>query len=93
VKKEIVSHKICLDGQSLRGIAFNLGLFPLLEGPPHKVNSMPRLSLDEKKNYVILDSIRNDYEVDNVTKRIYQAILQGIKTSCHFPSFSPHFKM
>jgi hypothetical protein len=66
---------------------------PTTGGPPYKVNSMPRLSLDEKKNYVILDSIRNDYEVDNVTKRIYQAILQGIKTSCHFSSFSPHFKM
>lgn len=60
-----------MDGQLLRGIAFNLGLFPLLEGLPHEVNSKPRLSSDEKKNYVILDSIHNNYEVNKVTKRYY----------------------
>jgi hypothetical protein len=70
VKKEIFGHKICLDGQSLRGVAFNLGLFPILKGPQYKVNSKLCLSSDKKKNWVILDLIHNDYEVNKWPKNI-----------------------
>jgi hypothetical protein len=70
-----------------------LGLFPLLEGPPHEVNNKSRLSSDEKKNYVMLGLTHADYKVDKMVKGYYQSVLQGIKSSSHFLLFLPHFKI
>jgi len=55
-----------------------MGLFSLLEGPPHEVNNKPRLSSNKKKYCVILDSTSTDYEVNRMDKGYYQAILQGM---------------
>jgi hypothetical protein len=56
----MTGYNICWDDQSSRGIAVNLELFPLLEGHPHEVNIKPRLSSNEEKYCVVLDSTRID---------------------------------
>jgi len=89
----MTGYNICWDDQSSRDITINLELFPPLEGHPHEVNNKPRLSSNEEKYCVVLDSTRIDYEVDKMTKGYYRAIFQSIKLLCHFPLFSPCFKI
>ena len=43
----------------------------------HEVNNKPRLILNKKKKCVVLDLTKTNYKVSKMTKRNYQAILQG----------------
>jgi len=79
----VASHKIWRGCRSPCRTATNLGLLLLLEDSSPQINNKPCLSSDEDKNYVVLDSTKIDYEVDKMTRGYYQAILQGIKSSCY----------
>lgn len=50
---------------------------------PHEVNNKSCLILNKEKNCVVLDLTKINYKVNKMTKGNYQAILQGIKSSCH----------
>jgi len=78
----MIRHKIHWDNCSYRRTTTNMGLLPLLEGPPYEVNNKPHLSSNEEKNCAVLDSTLTDYEVNRMDKWYYQAILQGMLPPC-----------